>query len=296
VNNNSNDRSNNIAHQFTKDDSRCKLFDEKNQGVMYAMNTGIEASSGKYIARMDADDISLAHRLEMQYNFLEAFPETGVIGGKVEHIGHHDNTEGLQIFVDWVNSFKSADDIGLFRFIEIPVINPTIMFRREIAENYGGCREGDFPEDYEMLLRWLNAGVKMEKLDSIVLKWYDSDTRLTRTDSRYSTEAFYKIKSHYLAKWLKENNPHYPNVKIWGAGRVSRKRSALLENEGIQIDGYIDINKNKQSDKCIHNSQISSPGDYFILSYVSKRGARLKIRDFLNNKNFVEGSDYLFVS
>jgi glycosyltransferase involved in cell wall biosynthesis len=296
VNNNSDDLSRNIALQYTKEDSRCRLIDEKTQGVMHAMNSGIEASNARYIARMDSDDISLPHRLEMQYNFLEENPGTGLVGGKVEHVGHNDNTKGLQTCVDWANSFTSHENIELFRFIEIPVVNPTIMFRRELVKSYGGCRDGEFPEDYEMLLRWLDAGVKMEKLDSTVLKWHDSDTRLTRTDERYSSWAFYRIKTFYLARWLKKHNRYFPKVKIWGAGRISRKRAALLENEGVIIDGYIDIDKNKQKDNCIHHSQIAPPGNYFILSYVGKRGARIKIREFLNNKNYTEGKDYLFVS
>jgi len=296
VDNNSDDGSRDIALQFAKEDPRCRLIDEKTQGVMHAMNAGIEASGADYIARMDSDDVSLPQRLEIQYNFLEKNPYLGLVGGKVEHIGHHDNTKGLETFVSWVNSFITTKEIDLFRFIEIPVVNPTIMFRREVALKYGGCREGDFPEDYEMLLRWLDAGVKMGKLDTVLLKWHDSNTRLTRTDERYSSDAFYRVKTFYLARWLRENNRFFPRVKIWGAGRISRKRASLLENEGIFIDGYIDIDKNKQNENCIHHSEISPPGNYFILSYVSNRGARSKIREFLNDKNYEEGEDYLFVS
>ncbi len=66
---------------------------------------------------------------------------------------------------------------------------------------------GDFPEDYEMWLRWMDGNVKVGKVDEVLLDWYDSDTRISRNHSIYSDKSFYKIKTYYLAKWLKKYNP-----------------------------------------------------------------------------------------
>ena len=102
-------------------------------------------------------------------------------------------------------------------------------------EQHGLYRSGDFPEDYEMWLRWLDQGVKIAKVPQIVLDWHDSETRLTRTDSIYSDRAFYEVKSRYLAKWLSEHNPFHPYVHVWGASRISRRRVRILEKHGMFI-------------------------------------------------------------
>jgi len=158
-------------------------------------------------------------------------------------------------------------------------------------------RSGDFPEDYEMWLRWLNQGAKICKLPIPLLKWYDSDNRLTRTHPIYSDKAFYNIKTEYLAKWLKTHNHFHPNVAIWGASRISRRRARLLEKLGIKISAYIDTKKGRQIDKeIIYYEDIDPPGKYFILTYIKQMDAREQIVEFLNSKGYVEGKDFLLVS
>ena len=296
VDNNSTDKSLSIAKEFSTKDSRIQLLTEKKQGVANAMNCGLKNSKGKYIARMDADDFSFPDRLEKQVNFLNKNPEIGLVGSEVKYIAHQSNTEGFQRFVDWVNSFHSAKEIELNRFVEIPVVNPTIMFRKEIYEKFGGCFQGDFPEDYEMQLRYLQAGVKMVKLNESLLEWHDFSTRLTRTDKRYSTEAFYKVKAEYFRKWSEKNNPFHPEIWVWGAGRKTRQRANLLEKEGLKISGFIDVVKTKTSKKSVlYYEEIPEPGKMFIVSGVTNSGAGKKIREFLEQKKYKEGKDFILM-
>jgi glycosyltransferase involved in cell wall biosynthesis len=297
INNNSTDTSCDIALKWTKNDLRFNLVHEKQQGVMFASNKGSECSTGKYIARMDADDFSLPDRLKLQSEFLEKFSEYGAVSGLVEYIPHHEKTEGFQRYVNWVNSVRSYNEILNNMFVESPVVNPTTMWRREVAEEFGMYKSGDFPEDYELWLRWLNQGVKMKKLDTPVLQWFDSDERLTRTHPIYSNEAFYSIKTRYLSKWLKSNNPHHPKIAIWGASRISRTYSRLLLNYGIEISYYIDIKKTRQLDRdVVYYEDIPKPGKDFILVYMKNSNAKRKIQDFLASRGYTEGKHYLFIS
>ena len=279
VNNNSHDKSYFIALALAKKDGRIRLLHETKQGVDHAMNCGLENSRGQFIARMDADDISHPERLEKQVRFLEENPETGLVGSYVEYVSHSSGTDGFMRFVNWVNSFYTSEEIELFRFVEIPVVNPTILFRRELYEKLGGCRQGDFPEDFEMQLRFLDAGMKMAKLPEPLLEWHDYSTRLTRSDERYTTEAFFRIKAKYFKKWSEQNNPFHPDIWVWGAGRKTRQRAKLLENEGLKIHGFIDIVKGKTTQKItLHFSEIPVPGNIFIVPMVAKYGARELIR------------------
>ena len=171
------------------------------------------------------------------------------------------------------------------------------MWRKEVAQKHGMYKWGDFPEDYEMWLRWLGKGVKIYKIPQKLIKWYDSETRLTRTQSMYSDAAFYKIKTQYLARWLEENNPFHPRVSIWGASRISRRRARLLIKYGIEIESYIDTRHGRRLDQnVLYYTEIPSPDKMFILTYIKQMNARDQIQEYLEKKGYVEGSNYLLVS
>lgn len=295
VNNNSTDNSNNIAWLYASHDERIQLLSEKEQGVTFAANTGNQVAKGEYIVRMDADDFSYPERLQKQADFLDANPTIGVVSCLVKHIGHHKNTEGLAKFVDWANSIQSPEEIRLNCYIEAPVINPTVMFRRELLVQYGGFKHGNFPEDYELWLRWISKGVNIQKVPEVLFDWYDSDTRLTRTDERYSTDAFYRTKTDYLALWLLQNE--HPYIWVWGAGRITRQRAALLQEKGIWIEGYIDVKERELEDACcIAYENFNWDAPAFILSYVANWGARDDIKNYLLSKGKIEGVDFILVA
>jgi glycosyltransferase involved in cell wall biosynthesis len=296
IDNNSTDISKSIAQKFAEKDSRIRLLQEMKQGVAHAMNCGLENARGQFVARMDADDISLPERLEKQVAFLNGYPEIGLLGCEVKYIAHEKNTAGFKRFVKWVNSFHSPEEIERNHFVEIPVVNPTIMFRKEIYEKWGGCSQGDFPEDYEMQLRYLEAGVKMAKLPEPLLEWHDSSSRLTRTDDRYSTDAFFRTKAAYFKKWSEKQNRFHPDIWVWGAGRKTRQRAKLLEKEGLKIRGFIDIVKGKTTEKTtLHFTEIPDPGQLFIVPMVTKTGARELIQSYLQKAGYAERTDFMLM-
>ena len=203
IDNDSLDDSSVVASNFQKD-TRVRIFTEIQIGVVHAANRGITESKGQYVARMDADDWSYLDRLENQVRLLNSKPEIGVVSGLVEPMTQP--TEGLQKYLDWVNQVISPEEVSLNQFVEFPLVNPSTMMRKELFNQYGYFQDGDFPEDYEFFLRLCSNGVKMSKVDVPVLKWNDLSTRLTRTHFSYSEEAFNKVKTEYLAKWLKSIN------------------------------------------------------------------------------------------
>jgi glycosyltransferase involved in cell wall biosynthesis len=291
------DRSVEIAQSWTEKDERFILIHEKKQGVMFASNAGSEHARGQYIARMDADDYSYPNRLKLQAGFLDVNPKYGAVAGLVKHIGHSKNTKGMARYVEWVNSIQIYDEIKNRQFVESVIVNPSAMWRKEVAEKHGMYKSGDFPEDYEMWLRWLSKGVKIKKLDEIILDWHDSDTRVTRTQSIYSDGSFYRIKTKYLAKWLQKNNPFYPRIAVWGASRISRRRSRLLIQYGIEIEMYIDTKRGRQLEqKVVYYEDIPPPGNLFILTYIKQMDARDEIQKFLHSRGYEEGVNYLLVS
>ncbi len=298
INNNSIDKSEIIAQNCQRNDSRFRLINESKQGVVFASNKGAQYAKGKYISRMDADDEMHPDKLKLQADFLSKNPEFSAVATMVEYVSHDlKKTKGFQRYVIWNNSIKTYAQLIKSQFIEMPLVNPTCMWRKTAADKFGLYRNGNFPEDYEMWLRWLYRGAKICKLPVPLLKWHDSESRLTRTQPIYSNEAFYKIKTKYLAKWLKKNNPFYPYVVVWGASKTCRRRAILLKTEKVNIKAYIDIKENRQIDKeIIYYKNIEPPGKYFILVYVKLVKARKRIVDFLTKKGYTEGKNFLLIS
>lgn len=293
-----------------RDESRLHLVEQSPQGLVAALNAGLAATRGALIARMDADDECHQERLARQAAFLETHPAVGLVSCLVGFGGDEVVSAGYALHVAWVNSLVTAEQIALSRFVESPLAHPSVMFRRELVERHGGYRSGDFPEDYELWLRWLEAGVAMAKVPSELLTWHDTPGRLSRTDPRYEPEAFFRVKAGYLAREVgrilrmsrapaaRRDDSPCPEVWIWGAGRHTRKRAALLADHGVRIAGYIDVDVKKTGKvvggvPVIGPEDLPPPGGIFVLGYVSKRGAREYNRAELVRRGYVEGRDYL---
>jgi glycosyltransferase involved in cell wall biosynthesis len=297
INNNSKDNSRHISERFKDKDPRIKIIHESQQGIAHSLNKGIIESKGLYIARMDADDYSYPNRLEQQLLTMQKDATLDLLGTAVNYKSRTSQSEGIQYFIDWQNSLTSFDEIKTHSFVESPIVHPTFFFKKSSIEKFGSYLHGDFPEDYELILRWLSYGAKIKKIKEIYLDWFDSDQRLTRTDSRYSEENFFKIKSRYLAKWLKENNPNHPHVLIWGAGKKAKAFSNLLTNYDIKITGYIDVDPQKSNNSnIIFYKDLTYKKEHFILSYVGNRSARNKISDFLSKSGYENGKNYLLIN
>lgn len=282
-----------ILKQRSVRDTRLRVLSTapgSEQGIVAALNLGISAATGRYIARMDADDICHAERLRLQAEYLDTHAAVGLVASRVQFAGDRQAQRGLALFVDWTNELLTSGDIARARFVETPIIHPSVMFRRQLIRLHGGYRCGDFPEDYELWLRWLDQGVHFAKLPQVLLEWTDRPDRLTRTDSRYAPEAFFRVKAPYIARWLAANNPAHPRVVVWGAGRTARLRFRWLAAEGIEPIAYIDIDPKKIGWKIAGVPVVSAdeiPAEAFVLIYVGKRGARRLIEHCLGDRPYL---------
>ncbi|MBE0644480.1 MAG: glycosyltransferase [Bacteroidetes bacterium] len=301
VNDGSTDGSGEMLDAMARIAPWLRVLHRSHGGIVSALNAGLAAARGTYIARMDADDASLPGRLTHQRAYLDAHPDIGLVGGQVEFGGDHGSARGYALHVDWLNTLSTPEDIMLARFIESPFAHPSVMFRRELVERYGGYRDGAFPEDYELWLRWMDAGVRMARVDAPVLRWNDPPARLSRTDARYSVAAFYTIKAQYLECWLSRENPFHPDVYLWGAGRITRQRVRKLQDEGVRVRAWVDIDPAKIGQRIggapvLSQEQLPSPGSCFILTYVGNRDARSEIASWLDARGYRLGVDYLPVA
>jgi len=301
VDDGSSDGSASIARAAARHDPRIRVCSQSHSGIVPALNHGLSVARGPWMARMDADDESHPERLALQVQSLESDPSLGLISCRVHYGDDPIAHPGFARHVDWMNEQVTYEQLLLARFIESPIAHPSVMFRRELIDRHGGYREGAFPEDYELWLRWLDAGVRMAKRPERLLTWNDPPHRLSRVDPRYAFQAFYQTKSSYLARHLSRIlSPELPRL-AWGAGRLTRRRIEILEAAGVRINGFIDIDPNKQRIRpdgrnVIAPDAIPPVGSAFILGCVANWGARDHQRSFLEARGWSEGRDYLFVA
>jgi glycosyltransferase involved in cell wall biosynthesis len=270
----------------------------EHSGVAAAFNRGLAEATGDYIARMDADDLMYPEKIAKQVKFLDEHPEVGVVSCLVEHGGNRETQEGYARHVDWINSLVTDEQIKLNRFIDSPVCNPTVMFRRELIDKHGAAREGYFPEDYEMWLRWMDTGEHFEKIPEVLFTWNDLPTRLTRNDSRYSSGAFERAKTPYLIRFIRENNKENRPLYLCGSGRITRKKSELLLRSNLKIEGFLEIDSSKTGRlyndiPVVHFIDRPDNNRAYIINYVSVRGEREKLRDVFLSENRKEGQDFV---
>lgn len=299
VNDGSTDGTLDVLRRASARDGRIRVFDRPHQGVAEAMNFAVERSRGEYVARMDSDDICLPDRLAVQKAHLDRHPHLGLVGGLVRFGGDPEAAKGYKAYVDWTNTLVTEKDMALARFVESPCANPSIMFRKELVSRFGPFYDGPFPEDYEFLLRLMAAGVRMEKVPREVLIWNDPPSRLTRTDPRYDPDAFYRIKSSYLARWLASRG--VDKVSVVGGGRITRRRALLLEEHGIVIERWLEVDPDKIGQRASGRpvcawSDLGAPQGEFLLSYVGKRGAGSRIASELEAKGWVAGIHFLLAA
>lgn len=284
-----------VVERVGNGDLRVRCLRRAHGGMVDALNAGLAAARGRFIARMDADDEMLPERLAAQVALLEARPEIGVASCLVAFGGEASVARGYALHVAWMNALRDPDAIALNRFVESPVAHPSVLFRREVLHRHGGYAATGEPEDYELWLRWMDAGVRFAKVPEKLLVWHDSPARLSRTDSRYAVEAFYACKCRYLARVLPPDRP----VWLWGAGRITRQRFAALERAGVRFAGFIDIDPRKIGRMVDGRPVIgldAIPPNAFVIGGVGTRGARGRIRAALVERGAREGRDFLMAA
>jgi len=287
-----------VLSRFACRDPRFRVLNRPHGGIVAALTAGLAAARGEYVARMDADDVCHPRRLELQERHLDAHPEIGLVSCRAAFGGDSLAARGYLAHLQWANSLLTPEAIRLGIFRESPLPHPTVMFRAGLPGRLGGYRYGDFPEDYELWLRWLEAGVAMAKLPRPLLTWNDPPGRLSRTDPRYDAGAFHRIKAGYLARHLARANPHHPEIIVAGAGRITRHRAEHLLAHGVVITAWLDLDPRKVGKvvagrPVLPLADVPRPEACFVVPYVASRGASEYLSSFLEGRGFVLGRSYL---
>jgi len=143
INDGSTDSSKDIILSYH--DSRIRYIEnESNMKLIATLNKGIGLAKGKYIVRMDADDISLPERLKLLYGFMESHPNVGLCGSWFENFSKKGNTGSVKYTTD-------DSTIRLKQLHQIHLSHGTCIFRTDALKKHQLCFNPEYihAEDYE---------------------------------------------------------------------------------------------------------------------------------------------------
>ncbi len=280
-------------------DPRFRVLAGPARGLVAALNLAAGSATGKLLARMDADDVAHPDRLALQAQFLDAHPETAILGCRVRLIGAPvTGNQGMRGYLAWQNQLLDHQAMARDRFVESPLTHPSVMMRAEALAALGGYRAFDGPEDYDLWLRAFEAGLGFAKLPQELLDWRDSERRLTRCDSRYAQERFRALKIETLGRCHLRGNRL---VVVWGAGPIGKGWARALKAAGHSVAAFVEVDRRKIGQRIdgapvLSLPQVSSLSGCLHLGAVGQPGARSRIREVAAGLGLVDGVDLLAVA
>lgn len=278
-------------------DRRVRVLNNAGAGLVDALNYGLAHCRAELVARMDGDDISHPQRLERQAAALDADPGLGLVATRFRHFPRHSVGLGMRTYEEWQNALLTHEEIMRDRFVESPVVHPSVMARRQVLTDAGGYRKTGWAEDYDLWLRLAAGGVRFTRLPEVLFFWRERSERATRTMGEYAADAFRACKIHHLCQGFLLG---VDNVTLAGAGLEGRAWQRALAREGVRVGRWLDVDPRKQG-RTLHGAPVTAPDDVRagaekILVTVGTRGARDGIRDWARRAGLREGEDFVCVT
>ena len=165
-------------------DSRIKIFhNEENLGCTKCFNKGIRLARGKYIARLDADDIALPGRFATQVKYMEKHPDVMVSSGISYIFG---TTRGLNLVLPNTDGYMKA--VSLFRNI---MAHSCVLYRRDLFDDSKMLYDESFVhgQDYELFVRILNNGYKIRQCNKCLVMVRNHGAQISSSEHRRCIQA-----------------------------------------------------------------------------------------------------------
>ena len=229
VDDHSTDESYEIAKKHTKEDARVRLFKNRGNGLVDALKTAFDHSTGTMISRMDADDENSPHKYQQM---MEAWDGRGtVVCGRVVYNTDNAESSGFYQYGIWLNRVMTSHQPWQFVYQECIVPSPSWLIHRQDLIDIGGISSGQYPEDYELAFRMYQAGLSIRASNEVVHFWRDHPNRNSRTNPLYENNFFPKLKAYYFNLLeLKEGR----EAVVWGAGKRGKQLVKELLDLGVK--------------------------------------------------------------
>lgn len=275
-----------IIDNFNDDRVRVML-NNQNIGLANSINKAANIAEGTWLARMDADDISDKFRLEVEHNYLVNNPTVKLVCTNFDYIDEDNNKIGFSIY-------SSIQDEEICQRLPLRNIvhHPTVMIEKEIFMNLGGYRNFPCAQDYDLWLRYINAGGKVHFINNIMLHYRIRGNSVTAKRKVKQMMTGWYIQNLFFERINKKNDSYSIN-----------NYERYLKEKKYSDEMYRDyeLNKDKSSEivKCVKAGNINIGLAYMIIKIlITSRFFRwmyfhyIKIHIKLAYYRFIEGNYY----
>lgn len=279
-------------------DRRVRPLHQEPAGIVAALEHARAMAKGRWLARMDADDVSEPERFAAQRALMASDPALAVCGTHVRYFPDDELREGTLRYEAWLNATSEPDDVERDLFVECPLAHPTFFLDARATDEVGGYRDRGWAEDYDLLLRLWRAGGRLAKVPERLLCWREGSERLQRTSPVYAPEAFVACKVHHLRRSLLAEDRR---VAIWGAGPVGKTFGRALAKAGTPVRAFVEVDARKIGQE-IHGAPVLDTeaglalDGVVHLAAVGQPGARETLRSILSGAGLRELEDFVAVA
>ncbi|MBS0152398.1 MAG: glycosyltransferase [Nitrospira sp.] len=239
VDDGSTDRTSQILDHFQREDTRIRVYHQSKQGLVASLNQGILVARGEYIARMDADDVSMPDRLTTQVEYLNRHQDIGICGSWIETFG---------VDTSKVVEYPCDDDaIRCQLLFASSLAHPSTMFRRKLILHHQLFYDerAVHAEDYDL---WVRASqhTRFANIPAILLRYRVHPQQVGRRHESTMEESSQAIRlsqltrlgispapeeaqlHHYLSRWQLESSTTFLSAtrawfdKLRDANRLHR--------------------------------------------------------------------------
>lgn len=178
INDGSKDNSLKLMNEYAKRDKRITVVTQENRGLVKTLNKAASLANGAYLARMDADDLSLPRRFELQIEAFKKHPSAVLIAGGFDVMNEDDEI----LYHDPVPTEK--EELLRALFVRNPIAHGSVMFKAEAFKAVGGYSEECGPtEDYELWSRIVDHG-DIVAVSGTIFRWRINKGGITQTKAK----------------------------------------------------------------------------------------------------------------
>lgn len=222
INDCSTDNTSKILAEYASKDERIKVHtNETNLRLPSSLNKALTLAEGKYIARMDADDICMPDRLQKQYDFMEANPTIDLSSCRFLTLKNGVYSSG------GCGGKGDSESIKALLLVTNPILHPGIIAKADVIKELGYDKNFTCTEDMELWTRFVLNGKRVEILSEYLMIYRLHDKQITETTLDKQRKEVINVQKNYLSSLLKPMTEQQENFYINGV--YFRKNINILE-------------------------------------------------------------------
>ena len=218
-----------VLRDYEKNDSRVRLiFNETNIGLTKSLNKGLAVAKGEYIARMDADDVSMPDRFQQQINFMETHPNVIVLGTNIKYIGDYSYFDSNK----WIKI--NNDDVKAQLLINSCFAHPSVMIRKSVLVENNIKYDEDYrqAQDYRMWEILKDFG-DFANLPEPLLQYRVSAAQVSRKHNSKSNDNAKNIRRRLISQVLNKcgiSDKDYFHADVIKARNLISKKTGIIDD------------------------------------------------------------------